>query len=92
MSEFKELQQKNANDLTVNGGRCKLCSSVLKLEKSKIKDFYEALIDRTITHATIVEVLGNWDIKTSMSTMSYHRTGGYGHAQHIETLRKAAES
>ena len=92
MSEFKELQQKNANDHTVSGGRCRLCTSVLKLEKSKRKDFYEALLDRTITNATIVEVLGNWDIMTSISTVSIHRTGGHGHAQHIETLRKAAES
>jgi len=92
MSEFKKLQEKTANDLTMTGGRCKLCSSVLKLEKSKIKDFYDALIDRSIKNATIVEVLGNWNILTSISTISTHRNGGHGHAQHMETLRKASES
>ena len=90
MSEFKKHQEKNANDRTMTGSRCKLCMSVLKLEKSKIKDFYDALIDRSIMNVTIVEVLANWDIVTSISTISTHRNGGY--AQHIEALRKASES
>lgn len=90
MSEFKNLQTQRADDSMLNGGKCKLCSSVMKLDKSKIKDFYEALIDRDITNATIVEVLGIWNITTSISTISIHRNGRHGHARHMAMLKKAA--
>lgn len=89
MSEFRATQEKNANNLSMRGGRCKLCASILKLEKSKIKDFYDALLDRTITTATIVEVLSNWDIQVSTTAVVHHRTGKHNHARHIEVLKKA---
>lgn len=91
MSEFRARQESTANNLSMKGGRCKLCSAILNLDVSKIRDFYEALMDRSITNATIVEVLDNWEIPTSISTISIHRTGRENHARHIEILRKAIE-
>lgn len=91
MSEFKKLQTQRADDYSSIGGRCKLCSAILQLDKSKIKDFYEALIDRHITNSTIVEVLGIWNITTSISTISLHRNGHQGTTKHLDLLKKAAE-
>ena len=92
MSEFKSKQKARKEKSALEVGKCKLCGAILRLEKSKIVDFYEAMIDKSIQNITIVEVLGNWDISTSISTISSHRNAFRGDPRHLLAIKKAAES
>lgn len=92
MSEFKTSQEKRLakENSLLEGGKCKLCLSIIGLEKSQIKDFYEAMIDRTIQNLTIVEVLNSWGITSSITNISTHRNSLQGDPRHLLALKKAA--
>ena len=88
MSAFQKLEAERKSSEKV---RCKLCGSILNLKKQQIKDFYDALLNKEISNATIAEVLEDWGIVTSISTISFHRNGLQGHARHVALIKKAAE-
>ncbi len=91
MSEFKEYQKDVKVKRLETGGRCVLCSQVHKLTKERIRDYYKAMLDTTIEIPTIVAVLRKWEVSTSPTTISNHRTGKLGLGTHMEIIKKATK-
>lgn len=90
MSEFKALQAEKKEQRVARGGRCRMCNQILELPKKKLVDFYDAMVDDDIGNETIVRVVGNWGVTTSITTIADHRKGRKGLAPHMATIKKAA--
>ena len=90
MSAFQKQQEKYDATRKNAGGKCLFCMKVLKLSKRKQRELYEAMIDKSIMNQTIVDVLQGWDVDTSVTTVSTHRSGTQGRAEHMMTIKKAA--
>lgn len=89
MSDFKKKQEEVKQTREEQCGKCVLCGQIRELSKTKQNDFYEAMLDKEITVSTIVEVLRSWGLKTSITTVTMHRsTGKKGQAQHMFVLKK----
>lgn len=88
MNEFEKLQHKKL--IEQRQKKCVTCSGVLGLPKTKIKQFYEALLDHSISAPVISEVLNDWGIASSTSTILNHRHGRDSYAAHMAVIKKAA--
>ena len=88
MNEFTKRQQDKDISRRDSGGKCKLCTGALTLPKTKLRDLYNALIDRKIETVVILDVLDSWGIETSKTAIINHRNGKHGTASHMEMLRE----
>jgi len=90
MSDFKKQQDEKERTRTASGGKCQFCVQVLALPPKKIKDLYDAFLDKAIDQATIYRVLTEWGILTSKTTINLHHNGSKGYASHLLAIKKAA--
>lgn len=88
MNEFQKLQSERLAQYRKK--KCSTCAGVLALPKKKIKEFYEAMLDNTVTAPVISQVLENWGITASVTAITNHRRGKDGYATHMDQIKKAA--
>jgi hypothetical protein len=88
MNEFQKAQ--HAKTIELQKKKCTTCTGILAMPKSKIKSFYDAMLDPTINAPTIADVLSSWGIATSVTTIQNHRRGEHNYASHMVTIKKAA--
>jgi hypothetical protein len=88
VNEFQKLQHQKV--IEYRKKKCLTCSGVLALPKTKQKQFYEAMLDPTISSQVISDVLQNWGIASSETTINAHRRGKDSYAEHMSALKKAA--
>jgi len=68
---FKKLNDRKISERL--GSKCLLCKQVHALPKQKVRQYRNALIDRSIMSGVIVDVLADWGVKTSETTVTNHR-------------------
>lgn len=88
MNEFEKLQHQKV--IAYQKKKCLTCSGVFTLSKARLKQFYEAMLDPTISSQVISEVLRGWGVASSESTINAHRRGKDNYAQHMSEIKKAA--
>lgn len=88
MSDFQKLEHKRS--LEQKAKKCLTCSGIKAQPRQRIRDFYEAMLDRSISSVTILEVLKTWNVAASETTIRNHRRGNDGYANHMEDIKKAA--
>jgi hypothetical protein len=89
MNEFEKLQ--HARLIESKQKKCLLCSGVLSQNKTRIKAFYEAMLDKSITIPVIVDVLQSWGVASGPTVIQNHRTGAKSYADHLANIKKAID-
>ena len=88
MNDFQKAQ--HAVLIEHQKKKCMTCTGIMAMPKTKIKMFYEAMLDNTITAPVITDVLNGWGIATSVTTIQNHRRGKENYASHMAEIKKAA--
>lgn len=88
MNEFKKLQSEKL--LQHRKKKCVMCAGVLAQPKTRVKSFYEAMLDINISAPVISEVLNSWGVSASVTSVHNHRRGVKGYAAHLDEIKKAA--
>lgn len=88
MSSFVEAQKAITDDRKLTSKKCLFCSGAKSLKPKQLSDLYEAMLDRSIEHATILKVLASWGVTTSLTTIVNHRSGAQGYWEHMANLKK----
>jgi hypothetical protein len=88
MSAFVEAQKTITDDRKLTSKKCLFCSGAKSLKPKQLTDLYEAMLNKSIEHATILKVLASWGVTTSMTTITNHRSGAQGYWEHMANLKK----
>lgn len=87
MNEFEKLQHQRM--IEAKQKKCLLCTAILSQKKSRVKDYYDAMLNKSINIPVIVKVLEDWGIAASETVVSNHRAGRKSYGDHMEEIRKA---